>query len=225
MLLTNPPFSDFSTHLPQLATLVSNTIHSSAADIARIANPFINPSYVRRSIPSISNHAAALESTIIDRKAELTRARLGAATELASLLKEQTGVLLQLLRTLEAKHGPIARSLEFRGTETALTALKQQAEVEIALWLARRDTYTPEAARALANYASHLRDAKGRLAEAIHTLQAELGEYGVGVDVGRTDGGGKGGKEEVMREMARVYREMARQMEDVRGDLERLGRV
>jgi hypothetical protein len=34
-----------------------------------------------------------------------------------------------------------------------------------------------------------------------------------------------GGKEKVMREMARVYRDMSRQVEEVRSDLERLGRA
>ncbi|KAL2128077.1 hypothetical protein VTI74DRAFT_9756 [Chaetomium olivicolor] len=217
LLLSNPPFSDLPSHLPHLATLVSNALHSCAVDLARIANPSTNPSYVHRSIPSLPNHAATLTSTVADLKAELTRARLSAATKLTSLLQEQTAVLSQLLRTLEAKHGPIARSLEFRATETALAAQRQEAEAETALLLAKRETYTPEAAQALTNYANHLRDAKGRLTETIHTLKAELEAYGVGVD----DGTGRG-KDKVMREMARVYSDMGRQMEDVRGDLERL---
>lgn len=191
--------------------------------IARIANPSTNPSYVHRSIPAIPTHAASLASTAADRKVELTRARLAAATELTILLQEQTTVLSQLLRSLEAKHGPIARSLEFRASEAALTAQRQEAEAETALWLARRDTYTPEAARALANYASHLKDAKARLNEAIHTLKGELEAYGVDAGEGSTADRGEGGKEKVMREMARVYRDMGRQVEEVRGDLERLG--
>lgn len=224
LLLSSPPFSDFPTHLPQLATLVSNALHSSAVHLARIANPSTNPSYVHRSIPALPGHATSLATTIADRKAELTRARLAAAASLASLLQEQTAVLSQLLRALEAKHGPIARSLEFRAGEAALTAQRQQAEAETALWAARRDVYTPEAARALANYAGHLRDARARLAEAMHTLRAELAAYGVVDHVGGEDGG-NGDKERVMREMARVYREMARQVEDVREDLERLGKA
>ncbi|KAK4149670.1 hypothetical protein C8A00DRAFT_46751 [Chaetomidium leptoderma] len=235
LLLSSPPLSDFPTHLPQLAKLVSSTLHSSAVHLARIASPSTNPSYVHRAIPALSTHAASLASDLTNRKAELTRARLGAAAQLTALLQEQTTVLAQLLRALEAKHGPIARSLEFRACEAALTAQRQEAEAETALWLARRDTYTPEAARALANYAGHLRDAKGRLNEAIHTLQGELDAYGVGAVAatttattageGRTADGGKGGKEKVMREMARVYRDMGRQVEEVRGDLERLGRA
>jgi hypothetical protein len=51
--------------------------------------------------------------------------------------------------------------------------------------------------------------------ERIRGLQAELGEYGVGVDGGET-------KERKMREMSRVYRDMARQMDEVKRDLDRL---
>jgi hypothetical protein len=187
---------------------------------------------VHRSIPALPSYAASLASTITDRKAELTRARLAAAAELTTLLQDQTAVLAQLLRALEAKHGPIARSLEFRATEAALTAQRQEAEAETALWAARRDTYTPEAARALVSYASHLRDAKSRLAEAVQTLKGELEAYGVeaagegGDATARATGGMRGGgKEKVMREMARVYRDMSRQVEEVRSDLERLGRA
>ncbi|KAH6622522.1 hypothetical protein F5144DRAFT_594864 [Chaetomium tenue] len=182
LLLSSPPLSDFPTHLPQLARLVSTTLHTSAVHLARTANPSTNPSYVHRSIPALPTHAASLASSITDRKAELTRARLAAAAELTTLLQEQTAVLTQLLRALEAKHGPIARSLEFRAAEAALTAQRQEAEAETALWAARRDTYTPEAARALASYAGHLRDARGRLAEAVHTLRGELEAYGVVVE-------------------------------------------
>ncbi len=194
--------------------------------LARIANPSTNPSYVHRSIPALSAHAAALASTVAERKADLARARVAAATELTVVLQEQTTVLSQLLRSLEAKHGPIARSLEFRATEAALIAQRQEAEAEVALWIARRDTYTPEAAQALVNYASHLRDAKGRLNEAIHTLRGELETYGIDAGEGGTGDTAKGGgKEKVMGEIARVYRDMNRQMEEVRGDLDRLGRA
>ncbi|KAK3906155.1 hypothetical protein C8A05DRAFT_12108 [Staphylotrichum tortipilum] len=228
LLLSNPPLCDLPSHVPQLATLVSASLHASAVHLARIANPSTNPSYVHRSIPALSTHAASLASTIAERKVELTQARLAAATELTTLLQAQAAVLSQLLRALEAKHGPIARSLEFRATEAALTAQRQEAEAETALWLARREVCPPEAARALANYANHLRDAKGRLNEAMQTLRGELEAYGVvGAGGGDTDADGArvSSKEKVMREMARVYRDMSKQVEEVRGDLERLGRA
>jgi len=230
LLLTNPPFSDFPSLLPQLANLVSANLHSSAVHLARIANPATNPSFVHRTIPSLPSYTTTLTTSIASRQEALTRARLAAATALSTLLHHHAHALAQLLRSLEAKHGPIARSLEFRATEVALTAQRQEAEAQTALWLARRDTYTPEVKKALGNYAAHLRDAKGRLAEAVRTLRGELEGYGVGEGEGRGQGGERGrgvkpGKEKTMREMARVYREMERQVDDVRVDLERLGRA
>lgn len=85
----------------------------------------------------------------------------------------------------------------------------------------KEQVYTPDAIRALERYAEHLRDAKYRVGEDIRGLRGMLGCYGVDEEEGRGDEG----KERVMREMARVYREMGQQMEEIRGDLERLGRA
>ncbi len=150
---------------------------------------------------------------------------------MTNLLQSNAYTLSLLLRSLEAKHGPIARSLEFRAAEVALTAQRQEAEAQMALWQARRDTYTPEVSRALGNYAAHLRDARARVGEAARGLRGELEEYGVDLeDEGDRDGGaraerGRMGKEKTLREMARVYRDMGRQTEEARRDLERLGRA
>ncbi|KAM7215522.1 hypothetical protein V8F06_009088 [Rhypophila decipiens] len=250
LLLSNPPFSILPTLLPQLAGLVSTNLHASAVHLARISNPSTNPSFVHRSIPALPNYAASLQDTIQSRQASLTKSRLATATSFTDYLSDNAVALTRLLRSLESKHGPIARSLEFRATEMALNAQKQEQEIQISLWQARRDTYSPDITRALANYMMHLRDGKGRLKEGMRNLKSELAEYGVDVDAqGDPDdedsAGGGGvrrstrareqertrgkerdrGKERTMREMARVYREMGRQMEEVRGDLERLGRA
>lgn len=125
-----------------------------------------------------------------------------------------------LVRSLEAKHGNIARSLELRAAEVSVNAMRQEAEVGKMLGQVKEAVYTLETRRALERYAEHLRDAKYRVGEDIRGLRGMLRSYGV-------DEGGRGdeGKERVMREMARVYREMGKQMEEVRGDLERLGRA
>jgi hypothetical protein len=222
LLLSNPPISDLPSHLASLATLVSSVLHRTAVQLARAANPSTNPSYVHRSVPALPAHAAALASSAAARRDELSHARLAAASKLTELLREQAQVLAQLLRALEAKHGPVARSLELRATESSLTAQRQQAEAEAALGLARRHVYTPEAARALSNYASHLRDAKARLEETVHALQAELDAYGAGA---ADDRAGGPAKDRALREMARTYRDLSRQVDEVRGDLERLGRT
>lgn len=61
-------------------------------------------------------------------------------------------------------------------------------------------------------------------------MRGELEGYGVDMG-GDADGHADGeerergvGKEKTMREMARVYREMGRQVDEVKADLERLGR-
>lgn len=112
----------------------------------------------------------------------------------------------------------MARSLELRASSAVLQAQRSELNAETARWALRREIYTPEAISALRNYASHLRDAKVRAEERLRGLAAELGEYGVGVDGGE-------GKEKTMKEMARVYREMMRQVADAEGDLDRLERA
>jgi arylsulfatase A-like enzyme len=54
-----------------------------------------------------------------------------------------------------------------------------------------------------------------RSEERVRGLAAELQDYGVGVEGGES-------KEKKMREMARVYRDMIRQMDDAGKDLDRL---
>lgn len=104
-------------------------------------------------------------------------------------------------------------------------AQRRGVEAEGALWRARQVVYAPEAARALAAYARHLKDGKARLRESIRGLEVELREYGVQTEEGRARGERERGKERTMREIARVYRDMEGQIEDVRADLERLGRA
>ncbi|KAM7189421.1 hypothetical protein V8F20_010151 [Naviculisporaceae sp. PSN 640] len=241
LLLSNPPFSLFPTLLPQLASLVSTNLHASAVHLARISNPSTNPSFIHRAVPSLPTYVTTLQSKIRSLQASLTKSRLATANSLTTFLSDNAVTLSRLLRSLESKHGPIARSLEFRATEMALNAQKQEQELQTTLWQARRDTYSPDITRALGNYIMHLRDSKGRLREGVRSLKAELAEYGVDVDArdemgGEEDGGrsartrGRGRerdrkKEQTMREMARVYREMEHQIQEARADLERLGRA
>lgn len=56
-----------------------------------------------------------------------------------------------------------------------------------------------------------------RTEEKLRVLKMELSDYGVGVEGGEA-------KERTMREMARVYSQMGRQMQDTKGDLDRLQR-
>lgn len=77
---------------------------------------------------------------------------------------------------------------------------------------ARNTIYTAEVSNALVNYKEQLRDGRARLRQRQKDAEKELERYGVGRE----------GKEKVMKEIARVYGEMARQIREVRKDMERL---
>lgn len=158
---------------------------------------------------------AALRTASAAAEQSLAAARLRALAALTGLLQTYTSSLAHLVRSLEAKHGVIARSLDLRAAAVSLDAQRAAASASHTARAIYKDIYTPDAVAALRNYAAHLRDAQVRIGERIRGLQAELGEYGVSVPGGE-------GKEATMREMARVYRQMGRQMGDVRGDLDRL---
>ncbi len=83
---------------------------------------------------------------------------------------------------------------------------------------ARGLVYTPEVVEALSVYMGHLRDARGRLKERRREAENQLRRYGVG----REDD--EGAKEKVMKEIARVYGEMVREVEDIKRDMSRLKR-
>jgi hypothetical protein len=215
LLFSSPPLSELEALLPDLAALTSSSLRASALNLARIAHPSTNASYAHRHIAALSEDFASLLAKKAEAEQSLMDARLKTLTSLAELLQAYDLAIAQLIRILESKHGVVARSLELRASEVSLEAQRSEINVEETTSTLKKEMYTPETITALRNYAAHLRDAKIRSTERIRGLQAELGEYGVGVEGGDS-------KEKTMREMARVYREMSRQMGDVKGDLHRL---
>ncbi|KAK2016488.1 hypothetical protein LZ32DRAFT_644991 [Colletotrichum eremochloae] len=223
ILLSNPPFTEFPSLLPQLGELVSATLHSSAVALARIASPTTNPSFLHRNVPALQTTYQRLESDLREAKYALARERLRAADGLTAVLDKHAGALTLLVRALEAKHGVVARSLEFRAAEAGLEAQRAEADAVAAREGVRKEVYSPEMVAALSNYAAHLRDARMRLESVVTTLRAELEAYGVAV--GDDGAGGDGGKERVLREMARKKRQLEKELEDAKRDLARLDKA
>ncbi|ERS97628.1 hypothetical protein HMPREF1624_05799 [Sporothrix schenckii ATCC 58251] len=225
LLLSTPPFTSLPQHLPRIASLVSENLQTAARGLARVMNPTTNPSYLHRAVPGLPAQVVALQKAIVDTRIKLAAERHATATALLALLDLHAANLTSLIRALEAKHGPVARSLELRAAEVSLAAQAGDVDAQATRAAAVRTVYPPEAVTALRNYASHLRDSKMRLEETIRERKALLREYGIDVDAddGETDEKTKS-KGRTMREMARVYREMGQQVEDVRNDLARLGR-
>ncbi|KAF5670304.1 hypothetical protein FDENT_11326 [Fusarium denticulatum] len=215
LLFAHPPLSDLETLLPALAPVIASNLRTWALGLARIAHPSTNPSFLHRHIASLPATLSSWRSDLAAAEADLSTHRLRSLAALTTLLQSASNALSLLVRALEVKHGVVARSLELRAADVALQARRHDADAAIAAASMRRAVYTPKAIAALKNYGAHLRDARMRGEERIRGLQAELGEYGVGVDGGET-------KERKMREMSRVYRDMARQMDEVKRDLDRL---
>lgn len=78
--------------------------------------------------------------------------------------------------------------------------------------------YTDQVKDALQEYVRNLRDGRERLRERRNEAERVLWGYGVG----RTEEEGGGEKEKVMREIARVYGELVKEVAEVGRDVERL---
>lgn len=219
LLLSSPPFTSLSTLLPDLAALISTNLQSSAVQLARAVNPTTNASFLHRHIATIPAHVKNLTSAASQSTTSLAAARLAAANALVRLLDQHTLALTHLLRALEAKHGPVARSLELRGADVGLDARRGETDAAAALWGVRGGVYTPEVRQALGNYAAHVRDGARRLREAVRAAEGELAEYGVRV---REDGEGDVARERRFREIARAHRDVRRGIEEAKRDLTRL---
>ncbi|UNI19758.1 hypothetical protein JDV02_005918 [Purpureocillium takamizusanense] len=215
LLVSSPPLSELGSMMPDLAALVSSNLYSSALSLARLTHPTTNASYLHRHIASLPQDYAALCASLGKAVEDLAVARTRTLASLVELLHTYTQCLAHLVRSLEAKHGVVARSLELRATDVALQAQRVDADAQGALRSLMKEVYSPEAVGALRNYAAHLQDAELRTTDRLRNLQAELADYGVGTAGGE-------GKEKLMREMARVHGEMTRQIEEVQKDLERL---
>ncbi|KAI1382899.1 uncharacterized protein F4822DRAFT_423007 [Hypoxylon trugodes] len=220
LLLSRPPFSSLDTLFPLLTTTLSATLTRQASTLARVLNPHTNPSYIHRSIPTLASQTTDLQASVSNTTVALSLARQRVTHDLVIHLSQHAGALAQLVRILESKHGPAARSAELRAAAAGLETRTWALAAEALLWDARRTVYPPEARRALTNYRRHLGDARMRLADALRVREAELIDYGVGE--GEDGRGGDEGKERTMREMARVWREMETRLNEVRGDLDRL---
>ena len=95
-------------------------------------------------------------------------------------------VVAASLRSLEAKHGAVARSTSLRAERAALDARAWALASRALCADATARLYAPDARGALANYRRHLGGARMRVLDAIADREARLAEYcGVTPDVVR----------------------------------------
>lgn len=123
-----------------------------------------------------------------------------------------------IIRILEqTKHGSVARHVKTKAEFLGLSARHAELEVKEKVGRAERLVYTPEVVDALQNYMTNLRDGQERLKERERDAKRVLWGYGIG----RVEGGSEE-KEKIMREIARVYGSLIREVRDVGRDVEKL---
>jgi ribosome-binding protein aMBF1 (putative translation factor) len=219
LIMSSDLYSTLPDHLPTIAALISSHLTSQASHLVRILKPTANASFLHRSIPTLPN-----ELTILQTRIEVLRtqraADIAALTALTvQLSKLYTDCAEACIRLLEGtKHGAAARNAVAHVHYLNLSAQAASSEASSKAQKAGELVYPPDSREALRTYAEHLRDARARAGMRKKDAEAELARYGVG----RAEKGDGPGKEKVMREMARVYGEMLREIEEIERDMKRL---
>jgi hypothetical protein len=118
----------------------------------------------------------------------------------------------------QSVHGSISRHVKAHSELLSLSAQSLNYQAKEKAMRGEKMVYTEQVKSALQEYVRHLRDGRERLRERRKGAERVLWGYGVG----RTEVEGGGEKEKVMREIARVYGEMVKELGDVGRDVERL---
>ncbi|KAL7944553.1 hypothetical protein V8C42DRAFT_325152 [Trichoderma barbatum] len=218
LLLSSPPLSEFEALLPDLADLIASNLHAAAIGLARFSHPAMNPSYLHRHVASLPKDFATLNASLSAAEEALKAARIRTVTSLTSLLQTFSECLTCLVRTLEAKHGVIARSLELRASDISLEAQRAEKQAEQTMWKLRKEVYTPESISALQHYVVHLKDANARITDRARKLQADLDahyeQHGEMTDDDED--------ERPSRDVPPMYKDVGRRVEEAKRDMDRL---
>lgn len=149
-------------------------------------------------------------------RAELGDRRVNLVGNTNTLLMLHHLATTLVIQTLEqVSHGALARHIKARSEYLALKASQVLSEARSKRERGERAVYMDEVKHALENYVRELKIGQERGRE--RRMQAERVLWGYGV--GREEGDGKA---KVLRECARVYRELLREVEEVGRDVERL---
>ncbi|KAJ5273389.1 hypothetical protein N7478_008514 [Penicillium angulare] len=158
---------------------------------------------------------------------DLPSARRQMAVTAAEVLAIRSQVLERTVLILErVKHGALARATKAKAEHLAVVAQGVEGNLEVTKLEIAATLYTPETLSALTRYTQHLHEVRGRLDERREIAIEELKRYGDvegvesksgGVDQSTGFGGG------TLAEIARRYGVLAKEIEDVKIEIARLG--
>ncbi|KAH7357050.1 hypothetical protein BKA65DRAFT_534797 [Rhexocercosporidium sp. MPI-PUGE-AT-0058] len=219
LLRSTVPWSNLSTHLPQIATLLSTHLQTQALALCRIQTPSTNPSFLHRHIPKLLPSITELQNSIVQKRTNLADRRSRLTTNTTTLLTLHHLATHLVIRTLEqTTHGALSRHLKARSEYLSLKATQVLYEARGKREKGEKLVYTEEVRGALENYVRELRGGRERGRERAREAERVLWGYGVG----RKEGEGGEEKQRVLREVARVYGELTREVKEVGRDVERL---
>ncbi|PWY87675.1 zf-CSL-domain-containing protein [Aspergillus heteromorphus CBS 117.55] len=242
-VLLAPDIDLFYSNMPLLVAPLSEILSTALSDVRAIANAGTSPAgstsidrprprartrqAVARSIAQVPV-AAQLEDRLraLRQKQliEIPTARTQMATIAAEVLATRAAVLERTVMLLErAKHGAVARATKARAEHLATVAQGVEGKLSVMELEILATIHTPEVVAALGRYYRHLRDTRERLEEQRALALEELKGYEE-VDTG---GGGssratRAQQSAPMKEIARRYGSLIRDIEDVRMEIERL---
>ena len=137
---------------------------------------------------------------------------MGKTTTLLTIYQLAISLIIRILE--QSKHGSVARHVKTKVEYLHTVARAVELEAKEKGVRGLKMLYTDEVTEALGNYMRNLRDGRERLRERRGDAERVLWGYGVGREEGE--------KEKVMREIARVYGELMRELREVGRDVERL---
>ncbi|KAI9643135.1 hypothetical protein NHQ30_008870 [Ciborinia camelliae] len=215
LLESTPTYHTLPTHLPQLCALLSTNLHNTALALSRILSPTTNASFLHRQIPSLLPTTLTLQSSLVSDSHTLALARTSIINTTAHLLKLYHHATILIIQILErSKHGPLTRHTITKISHLSLQSRTLSHELQLKYLQGEKIIYDERTVEALQNYMRELRGGRERLKERAKVKERDLWGYGVG----REDGG----KEKIMREIARVFAELSIEVDEVKKDVQRL---
>ncbi|KAJ5701889.1 hypothetical protein N7488_009437 [Penicillium malachiteum] len=157
---------------------------------------------------------------------DLPSARRQMAATAAEVLAVRAQVLERTVEILErAKHGALARATRAKAEHLAIVSQGVESKLEVTKLEIAAKLYTPETLSALTRYKLHLSETRVRLDERREMAIEELKRYG-GADDGSTDSTDERSRDVesgTLAEIARRYGVLAKEVEDVKMEIARLG--
>jgi diphthamide biosynthesis protein 3 len=211
--LMAPEVEAFQSSLHILAPILSSHMQRERDALLPLVSSSTSASSTKLTSPPTSlttNLTTRLTTLQTHHTTTLPTATNTLSNTLSTLLTVHTTHLATQIRHLELHtHGTLARYTSARATHLSTVAAGLEAKLRILALQAEQALYTPALQRALAAYSAHLREFRSRLSEREELLGRELDLY--------EDVAGDG-----LKECARRYRVVAREIEVVKGEIARL---